>query len=376
MKLLYTNFHPGSGGGHTTYILSLFRSLRHKHQIQIACPSTSALNQYLRRLDPDSVLDIDYPGKFKELPGIVRNQIHLRRLLQKGAYDMIHVNGSPDHRLVARAIRGLRVKPAIVYTKHNSFPVKRNCFSMNRFRRHTDHIIVTCRHQADMFEQIGVPKESLTWIKNGVDTSHYTPWSDSKRREIRAYLGLSSHDLVLTSVAGTDLHKGWQTLIAAVSRMGDSTIKIIVCGHTPSHDTLAQHVNAYGMQKQVMFPGLVEDVRPFIAACDVGFVLSSGVETISFACAEMMAMAKPVIVSDFACLPDNVTHGESGWVVETGDVASLNSLLRKIRPSRGLLAGMGHAARLRAVAESSLEIFAQHTDQVYLRVLSRKSLSF
>lgn len=318
---------------------------------------------------------MDYPGKLKELPDIVRNQIHLRHLLQKGRYDVIHVNGSPDHRLVARAVRGLRVRPAIVYTKHNSFPLKRNCFSMNRFRRHTDHIIITCRHQADMFERIGVPRESLTWIRNGVDTSHYAPWSDTKRREIRGRLGLSSHDLVLTSVAGTDLHKGWQTLVKAVSHMSDPTIKIIICGHTPSHDALAQHVNAYEMQKQVVFPGLVEDVRPFIAACDVGFVLSSGVETISFACAEMMAMAKPVIVSNFACLPDNVAHGESGWVVETGDTASLISLLRKVQSSRGPLANMGHAARLRAVAESSLEVFAQHTDQVYLRVFSRKSLS-
>ena len=26
MKILYTNFHPGNGGGHTTYLTYLFRN--------------------------------------------------------------------------------------------------------------------------------------------------------------------------------------------------------------------------------------------------------------------------------------------------------------------------------------------------------------
>lgn len=113
-------------------------------------------------MDSGRVLDLDYPGKLRELPAIIRSHIRLQRILQEGRYDVIHVNGSPDHRLVARAVRGLRVKPAIVYTKHNSFPLKHNYFSANRFRRHTDHIIVVCQRQASMFEEIGVPKNGIT----------------------------------------------------------------------------------------------------------------------------------------------------------------------------------------------------------------------
>ena len=41
MKILYTNFHAGNGGGHVTYIINLAKALSKDHQITVAAPATS-----------------------------------------------------------------------------------------------------------------------------------------------------------------------------------------------------------------------------------------------------------------------------------------------------------------------------------------------
>ena len=77
--------------------------------------------------------------------------------------------------------------------------------------------------------------------------------------------------------------------------------------------------------KGFIFSGLVEDVRPYVAIADVGFVLSYKVETISYACREMMSMGKPVIVSNFSGLPENIDNGINGWIVDAQNIRELRN---------------------------------------------------
>ncbi|WZB74320.1 glycosyltransferase [Achromobacter insuavis] len=84
---------------------------------------------------------------------------------------------------------------------------------------------------------------------------------------------------------------------------------------------------------------------------DVGFVLSSRLETISFACREMMAAGKPVIVSDTGGLAENVTEGGNGWIVPVSAPPRVAETLAEILENRILLDWMAAAARRRAVRD-------------------------
>jgi glycosyltransferase involved in cell wall biosynthesis len=112
----------------------------------------------------------------------------------------------------------------------------------------------------------------------------------------------------------------------------------------------------------------VADVRPVVAALDAGFVLSHDVETISFACREMMAMGKPVLLTDYAGLPENVAPGREGWVVPVRDQAALAQALQRMLEQRERLPTMGAAARARAVAEFGMGAFIAKTEGIYRRL--------
>jgi glycosyltransferase involved in cell wall biosynthesis len=114
---------------------------------------------------------------------------------------------------------------------------------------------------------------------------------------------------------------------------------------------------------------MLADVRPVISAIDVGFVLSHDVETISFACREMMAMGKPVLLSNYAGLPENITAGREGWLVPVKDPPAVAAALQKILERRSTLPAMGAAARVRALAQFGLDLFVERTEAVYRSLL-------
>jgi L-malate glycosyltransferase len=117
--------------------------------------------------------------------------------------------------------------------------------------------------------------------------------------------------------------------------------------------------------------GFVEDVKSYIRAFDVGFVVSYAVETVSFACREMMAMGKPVIVTRYAGLPENIADGSDGWIVPPHDPPALAKTLAQILEERDALGAMGRRARAKAEREFSLHDFIDQTERVYLQQLPK-----
>jgi glycosyltransferase involved in cell wall biosynthesis len=364
MKILYTNFHTHYKGGHATYILNLWQALHLHHEIYIADPRTSGLHEEAKRLLPQYLHAQNYPKKILQLPKIFTAALALRRFIQAKKIALIHTNGSPDLQLVLLACLGLKNKPKIVYTKHNSLPIHKNFFSKLKFNS-AAAIIVVCGCQKAGFIQAGIPAKNVHVIKNGIDTQYFAPASPALKQKMRAQLGFLVDDLVLVSSAGPSLYKRWDCMVAAVSQLPQKNIKIVIIGGLPPETDKQRFVDTIGMRAQVIFTGMQADTRPYVAAGDLGFVLSDQVETVSFACREMMSMGLPMIVSDYACLPENVTPNENGWVIPAGDITALKNVLEKLLTQRDILPLMGQRAREQALREFGIQHFAQATENIY-----------
>ena len=106
-----------------------------------------------------------------------------------------------------------------------------------------------------------------------------------------------------------------------------------------------------------------------VASLDAGFVLSYDVETISFACREMMSMGKPVLVTRYAGLPENIHEGSDGWIVPVRDRQAMAEAVRTLVEQRGVLPAMGAAARGHAEREFGLPLFVGRTEEAYEKLL-------
>jgi L-malate glycosyltransferase len=369
MKILLTNFHEGDGGGHTTYLMALARGLRGKHEIHVAAPPTSRLYREASAVEGVRTVAQLFPNGLRNILSSLRARRQLRAYLRQHDFDIVHVNGSADHRLVLAALRGVAKRPRIVLTKHNSKPLSG---IGHRWRaRRTDLAIGVSDHTRRMLEDSPYGRCRTLTVHNGVDIAHFSPWPEETAALERARHA-DGATLLLGSNAGTADHKGWMDLIEAIATLDDDAkrrVRVQLCGK-PLSSEQQQRLDALDLRDTVRHAGMLDDVRPMIAAIDVGFVLSYAVETISFACREMMAMGKPVLVSDYAGLPENIEPGVDGWVVPVRDRAAIAQAVSAMLADPARLADIGDRARRHAERAFGLDLFVSRTEAAYAAVLS------
>ena len=366
MRSLYTaNFHGNDGGGITTYIVNLARALAGRHEVVVAAPERTRLYQAARQIPGVEVVALEFRNSLKSM---LSAGSKLRQMISGRGFDVVHVNGSADHRIVMLAAAGLgKKRPAIVYTRHHDLPT-RGLMQTLKARCATDVVICISTYMRDILAKTSFGHCSLQVVGHGLDLDWYSPAStEATAAARRTWLAGAPEDtLLIASNAGTGIFKRWIDMVSAVALLDDasrSKIRILVAGVMPPADQL-QQVEALGMAQQVIFTGLIEDVRPMVAACDLGFVLSSR-ETLSFACREMMAMGKPVLVSRVGGLPENITDGVNGWVVPEGAPDQIANILRSVLADRSQLHTMGAAAHAHSQQFFSLQRFAVDTESVY-----------
>lgn len=364
MKILFTNFHPRNGGGHVTYIVNLLRGLVGAHQVTVATPGSSRLYRLAKALSGVQVVDMAFtihPSSW------LSDRAALRQLLVANAFDTVHVNGSADHKQVMLACLGLRPAPRIIFTKHNDHSLTSFGHKL-RARFATDHVIAVSDYIKDLLLKSPYKRQAITTIRHGVDIDYFSPVSTHEKLRLREhYLGPDfDKKIILGSASGTDYEKGWLDLVTAVSLLSPeqrTKFHIVVIGDPPNALKRAQVADCE-MAGQVSFPGLIDDVRPLLAACDIGYVLSYQ-EALSFACRELMALGLPVLVTRVGGLPENLTDQREGWIVPPRSPELIKNVLQKILFEPEQLSQMGAQARQRAEREFGLTDFVQATLAIY-----------
>ncbi|MFZ4711257.1 MAG: glycosyltransferase [Zwartia sp.] len=364
MKILFTNFHPRNGGGHVTYIVNLLQGLVGAHQLTVATPSSSRLYRLAKAMPGVEVVDMAFTTRPSSW---LADRAILRQLLVTNAFDTVHVNGSADHKQVMLACLGLRHAPRIIFTKHNNHSLTSFGHQL-RARFATDHVIAVSDYIKDLLLKSPYKRQAITTIRHGIDIDYFSPVGAVEKLRLREhYLGAGfDKKIILGSAGGTDYEKGWLDLVTAVALLSPeqrTKFHIIVIGDPPNALKLAQVADC-GMAGQVSFPGLIDDVRPLLAACDIGYVLSYQ-EALSFACRELMALGLPVLVTRVGGLPENLTDQREGWIVPPRSPELIKNVLQKILVEPEQLSQMGAYARQRAEREFGLTDFVKATLAIY-----------
>jgi glycosyltransferase involved in cell wall biosynthesis len=195
---------------------------------------------------------------------------------------------------------------------------------IRRFFRSASHVIGVSEELRLLSIHFGSDPARTTRLSNVIDVTRFVRHTRSKRDQ-RQVLGLPPGKDIVISLRRLSLKTGVQYLIKAapeILRRRPETL-FLVCGDGEFRPELESMVGLLGLQRSVMFRGSIDNssVQEYLAAADVA-VFPSLAEATSIACLEAMACGLPVVASNVGGLPEIITHGETGLLVDFGLHAS------------------------------------------------------
>lgn len=143
-----------------------------------------------------------------------------------------------------------------------------------------------------------VHRDRICAVYNGIDLNYMQPRPDLRQAARRA-LGIKEHHLLVGNVSGLRKVKGVRMFVdaAAEASRHDPRLRFLLIGDGELKSELIQVIRMYNLQKVFCLAGAAEDVRPYLAAFDIG-VLCSHAEGFSNSLLEYMASGVPAIATD------------------------------------------------------------------------------
>lgn len=157
--------------------------------------------------------------------------------------------------------------------------------------------------------------------------------------------------------------KGQLTLIeaAAAARRRGADFDLVLVGDGEMRDDIEAAVARLGLGDVVTLAGwkTPAEVRREIEASRA-FILPSYAEGLPVSIMEAMVLARPVISTYVAGIPELVVPEENGWLAPAGDAAALaDAMLAALAAPDDRIAAMGAAARARALARHDVDLSAE-----------------
>lgn len=228
-----------------------------------------------------------------------------------------------------------------------------------------DVIVVLSVAERDAFRRFGVAPRVLSF-PNGIDCRHYVTLSRER--------ATPDPTLRLLYLGRMVREKGLYELLEAleVARGRGIAVRLVLAGEGAATESLRRTATAQGL-KAVSFVGPVGGPRKaaLLEWADA-LVLPSYAEGLPYALLEAMAAGVPAIAARVGAIPDVVSDGANGLLIEPRSVQSLAAAICRLARDRAALARMSAASRTTIAARYSIDRLAAQLGRVYTRLCVRR----
>jgi glycosyltransferase involved in cell wall biosynthesis len=296
----------------------------------------------------------------------------LRAFRRREQIDLVHVHHSHDHWL-GLAARG---SAALVRTFHNQRAVRLGRVARAFYRR-ADAVVAVSGQIAERIRLAGVAPERIHRVGGVVDLARFVEEADPM--PVRAELGLGTGGAtsgpIIGSVARLAENRGHELLIHGFKRFlgRHPRARLLLVGKGEARPRLEAMVRDLGLEREVIFTGYRDgDLPAVLRALDTFVLVGAGSDESCRAALEAMAAGRPVVARRVGALPDTVTHGETGLLLDEERPESVERALTALAEDPTRARRMGEAGRRRAMAEFSPERHAEQVEAVYHAALARR----
>jgi glycosyltransferase involved in cell wall biosynthesis len=214
----------------------------------------------------------------------------------------------------------------------------------------------------------GVSAKKIRTIANGIDVGLF---ERARPLPVFDFEG----NKVVGMVARLDLQKGFEYLLRAARELCAAFpgLKVVIVGEGPDRQAIEHMVQRFGLRSNVILAGQHSDMPGIYAAMDI-FVLPSLNEGLPMTILEAMAASRPVIATRVGAIPKVIKDGETGLLVDPGDVDGLRNALARLLLDSDLCRCLGSAGHDWISGNYTSEAMALKYRQMYDEVLGNPAI--
>ncbi|MFO7900114.1 MAG: glycosyltransferase family 4 protein [Planctomycetota bacterium] len=321
----------------------------------------------------DATEQFDLPKHFRPLTQW-RDARRLARFYDEHKFDVVHCHMVNDHLTAALARRRSSHRPLIARTNHEAVPLGRHLRALFLIPGSTD-ILFELSHAAleGDVRTFNIPEERALRVDTAIELSRFDP--DRELPDMRAKWGLSPDAFVVGIAARIQRRRRFDVLLdaAAILRERVPNFRLAIIGRgTHKQSAAVTPAHKRGLDDIVVFPGYLrgDEYVGGLRALDVKVFLVPGTDGSCRAAREAMALGRPLVVSRRGMLPELVSDGRDGLVVEDTP-ENLAWAIARLAEDPTLREEMGREARRTALERFDPVQLAEQVEQAYEDALAR-----
>jgi len=294
----------------------------------------------------------------------------LKRLIAERAPDVVHTWLFAANAYGRMAVGGT-AKPLVIVSERCVDSWKRSwqLWLDRKLIPVTQKMIGNSQAVTDFYADLGVPRERLIVIPNGIELP---PKPTRSRESMLAEFQIPLDAQVVTYIGRLAPQKRVDDLLwafALLRNINERNVHFIIAGDGPSRAMLERFSQKIGYHHWVRFVGHRPDTRDILGASDA-FWLGSSFEGQSNSLMEAMSAGVPVVVSDIAPNCELVEHLQTGMVVTLGDRPGFTHAIQRLLNEPDLAGQLAAHARSRMATDFSVERMVAEHARVYREAIA------
>lgn len=286
----------------------------------------------------------------------------LRRLLERERPDLVHLHSRRGADVMgAWGVRMAGLPCVLSRRVDNPEP---RLWAKLKYRLH-DRVIAISQSIADVLAAHGVPRGKLRVVRSSLDP---IPWQrPATRADFAVQFGVPEDAVWIGVIAQLIPRKGHRVLFRALRDLPQrNRVRVICFGQGALREKLERE--SAGLGGIVRFAGFRDDLPRWMGCLDL-VAHPAWREGLGVSLLQAAAAGVPVIASRAGGLPEAVSEGQTGLLVEPGDVAGWTAALARLVTDPHRRRQLGAEGRDRIEREFSVDAMVEGNLAVYRELL-------
>lgn len=218
----------------------------------------------------------------------------------------------------------------------------------------------------DYAKWLDIPRETFKVVLNGVDFSGLSRASDQDVTNFRDDLGIPADAIIIAGVFRLSEEKQPLVFLEVIRRIlgRHSNVFAVIAGIGPLEQDLAEFVMTHNLGGHIFYLGRRTDVATIFSSATLKLLcsLQEGTPNVLL---ESQWLGCPVVSTKAGGAVDAVSHGETGLLVDVGDIDELESAVLTLLENPRLRASMAEAGPAFIRNRFGMDRMIQETIAVY-----------